>query len=157
MNLIGDWCYERLCGPRAGTVSGTAQLRRAEHIGADAPLLAVRGLRIASRIGGRRHTIVSGLDLAVAPGETVGIVGESGSGKSMTARALIGSAPGGSSRDGAVSYEGRNLARASGARSWRASWREIGLIFQDPFTMLNPLLRCGRISTRCFAQTEDGG
>ena len=108
------------------------------------PLLEARGLRIASRIGGSRRTIVSRIDLAVAPGETLGIVGESGSGKSLTARALIGLLPPGVFADGAVLYEGRNLLDLPERALARLRGAEIGLIFQDPFTMLNPLRRSGK-------------
>ncbi|MDX6629736.1 MAG: peptide/nickel transport system ATP-binding protein ddpF [Gaiellales bacterium] len=108
------------------------------------PLLTVRDLRIESHIGGRRHSIVTGIDLDIAPGETVGIVGESGSGKSMTARALIGLLPDGVLAQGAVRYGGRNLLELPERALAQLRGREIGLIMQDPFTMLSPLLRCGR-------------
>jgi peptide/nickel transport system ATP-binding protein len=108
------------------------------------PLLAVNGLRIESRIGGVVRTIVSGVELTVAPGETVGIVGESGSGKSMTARAIIGLLPPGLSMEGEILYRGRNLAGLRERELARLRGSEIGMIFQDPFTMLNPLRRSGR-------------
>ena len=113
----------------------------------DAPaasLLEARDLRIESRIGGRRRTIVSRIDLTVAPGETVGIVGESGSGKSLTARALIGLLPPGVLAEGSVLYDQRNLLDLPERALARLRGAEIGLIFQDPFTMLNPLRRSGR-------------
>src|SRR5256885_3088890 len=100
-----------------------------------AALLEMRGLRIASSAG----VIVDGLDLDVAPGETVGIVGESGSGKSMTAKALIGLLPDGVAARGEALYEGRNLLALSERGLARLRGPEIGLVFQDPFTMLNPL------------------
>ena len=78
------------------------------------------------------------------PGEAVGIVGESGSGKSMTARAIVGLLPRGVRADGRVEYAGRDAARrARTRRSAALRGAEIALIFQDPFTMLNPLMRCG--------------
>ena len=108
------------------------------------PLLLVRNLRIESHIGGTRHSIVTGIDLSVAPGETVGVVGESGSGKSMTARALIGLLPAGVTAQGEITYGGRNLLDLPERALGQLRGREIGLVPQDPFTMLNPLLRCGR-------------
>jgi peptide/nickel transport system ATP-binding protein len=109
------------------------------------PVLEVRGLRIDRVRPGRRDTIVSGISLALGAGETIGIVGESGSGKSMTARAIVGLLPPALGARGDVLYCGRNLLAGS-ERQWRAiRGREIGLILQDPFTMLNPVLRCGRI------------
>lgn len=109
------------------------------------PLLNVRDLRIECVGDNTRSTIVSSFDLFLGAGETVGIVGESGSGKSMSARALIGLLPPNVVATGEVSYGGRNLLDLK-EREWRRMrGREIGLILQDPFTMLNPVMRCGRI------------
>jgi peptide/nickel transport system ATP-binding protein len=108
------------------------------------PLLEVRDLRITSGLGGTERTIVSGIDLSVAPGEAVGIVGESGSGKSMTARAIVRLLPPGVQAEGDVLSGGRNLLDVSEHAMTRVRGGEIGLVFQDPYTMLNPLMRCGR-------------
>ena len=114
------------------------------------PLLDVRDLRIGrARAGGAgpasTGTIVSSVSLSLRAGETIGIVGESGSGKSMTAKAVTGLLPPGITASGEVRYGGRNLLTLK-EREWRAvRGREIGLILQDPFTMLNPVLRCGTI------------
>jgi peptide/nickel transport system ATP-binding protein len=111
------------------------------------PILEVESLRI-ERPG---QTIVSSMSLAVGEGETVGIVGESGSGKSMTARAIIGLLPPGFVGSGAIRYRGRNLLELN-EREWRAvRGREVGLIMQDPFTILNPVLRVGRILEESLA------
>jgi peptide/nickel transport system ATP-binding protein len=112
-------------------------------------LLEVRDLRIGrARAGGGladAGVIVSSVSLSLRAGETIGIVGESGSGKSMTAKAVTGLLPPGIAASGEVSYGGRNLLTLR-EREWRAiRGREIGLILQDPFTMLNPVLRCGTI------------
>jgi peptide/nickel transport system ATP-binding protein len=114
------------------------------------PLLDVRDLRIGrARAGGAgpasTGTIVTSVSLSLRAGETIGIVGESGSGKSMTAKAVTGLLPPGLTASGEVRYGGRNLL-ALKEQKWRAiRGREIGLILQDPFTMLNPVLRCGTI------------
>jgi peptide/nickel transport system ATP-binding protein len=109
------------------------------------PVLEVQGLRIERVRADRRDTIVSSVDLALGPGETIGIVGESGSGKSMTARAIMGLLPSALVARGQVRYRDRNLLDLS-AREWQAMrGSEIGLILQDPFTMLNPVLSCGKI------------
>jgi peptide/nickel transport system ATP-binding protein len=107
-------------------------------------LLRVSDLRIRSRIGGRERTIVSSLDLAVAEGETIGIVGESGSGKSLTARAITRLLPAGISASGTVDYRGQNLLELPERRMAQMRGAEIGMVFQDPFTMLSPLRRCGK-------------
>jgi peptide/nickel transport system ATP-binding protein len=107
------------------------------------PLLSVRGLRIISRLQGTERVITVGSDFALAPGETLGIVGESGSGKSMTARAMIGLLPTGVRAEGEVSYRGRNILSLPERELRQVRGGEIAMIFQDPFTMLNPLMRCG--------------
>jgi peptide/nickel transport system ATP-binding protein len=107
------------------------------------PLLSVRGLRIVSRIQGVERVITVGSDFDLAPGETLGIVGESGSGKSMTARALIGLLPTGVRAEGEVRYRGRNVLALPERELRRVRGAELAMVFQDPFTMLNPLMRCG--------------
>jgi peptide/nickel transport system ATP-binding protein len=109
-----------------------------------APLLEVEALAIRARMGGRRRTIVRRVDFEVGPGETVGIVGESGSGKTMTGRALVGLLPGGVEASGRVAVGGRNLVGLGERALRRVRGREIALLLQDPFTMLNPVLTVGR-------------
>ncbi|HET9895886.1 MAG TPA: ABC transporter ATP-binding protein [Streptosporangiaceae bacterium] len=109
------------------------------------PILEVDGLRIERALPGRRDTIVTSVNLALGRGETIGIVGESGSGKSMTARAIMGLLPAALTASGTIRYRERNLLELN-ERGWRAMrGSEIGLIMQDPFTMLNPVLTCGTI------------
>ena len=108
------------------------------------PLLTVRNLAIRSHISGRERTIVSGIDLDAAAGETIGIVGESGSGKSLTARAIVGLLPQGVEASGTIDYAGKSLLGLRERELARLRGGEIGLVFQDPYTMLNPLRRCGR-------------
>lgn len=109
------------------------------------PILEVEGLRIeqARREGAR--TIVSSAAFSVRAGETVGIVGESGSGKSMTARAIVGLLPPGVAASGVVRHRGHDLLELSAPQRRSLRGGGIGLIMQDPFTMLNPLQRCGQI------------
>ncbi|MEU8272646.1 ABC transporter ATP-binding protein, partial [Sphaerisporangium sp. NPDC049002] len=105
-----------------------------------APMLTVRDLRVTSGSG----VIVSGLDLAVAPGETVAIVGESGSGKSMTVKALVGLLPEGVHAGGRMELGGRRLDLAARGTPWReVRGSRIALLLQDPFTSLSPVHRCG--------------
>jgi peptide/nickel transport system ATP-binding protein len=107
-------------------------------------LLTVEQLRIESHLGGRKHTIVSGVDLSVGAGETVGIVGESGSGKSLTARAILGLLPPGVTSSGSVRFKQRELTGGSESMFRRVRGRQLSLLFQDPYTLLNPLVRVGR-------------
>jgi peptide/nickel transport system ATP-binding protein len=109
------------------------------------PVLEVEGLRIERQRQDRRDTIVAAVDLALGPGETIGIVGESGSGKSMTARAIMGLLPTAMAARGQVRYQFRNLLELSEREFQAMRGGEIGLILQDPFTMLNPVMTCGKI------------
>lgn len=85
---------------------------------------------------------VDGLELDVWPGERVGLVGESGSGKSVTALATLGLARG-ARVAGEICFKGANLVGASAADWRRVRGSQIGLVFQDPLSSLNPVMRIG--------------
>ena len=98
------------------------------------PLLVAEGLCVSFPAGrGQRLTAVEDVSLSVSAGETVGIVGESGSGKSTVARCLAGLLRPDS---GTVSLRGELL----GARRTREQHRAVQLVFQDPYSSLNPRL-----------------
>jgi peptide/nickel transport system ATP-binding protein len=120
-----------------------------------ATLLDVRDLHIESRIQGRRRTIVSGLDLDVRAGECVGVVGESGSGKSLTARAITRLLPRGVFARGQVRFGGAELLSAPESELRAVRGKGISLLLQDPFTMLNPLMKVGEQITETLV-TERG-
>ncbi len=105
--------------------------------------LSVRGLEIRANEAGAEQTIVAGLDLDLRAGETIAIVGESGSGKSMTALSIIDLLPPGVAATGQILFRGRDLAELPPRERARLRGDDLGLIMQDPFTMLNPLRRCG--------------
>ncbi len=108
----------------------------------NAPLVAVEDLHIEAELDGEARTLVDGVSLTVDAGEVLAIVGESGSGKSLTARALVGLLPRGLRATGRVLLEGRNLVGASERELRRVRGREVALVMQDPFTTLNPLMKC---------------
>ncbi len=120
------------------------------------PLLTASGLRVDHVGAHGRRTIVSPIDLHVGPGETIGILGESGSGKSMSVRALMGLLPPGVVASGSVRYGDGDLLAMSERALRRIRGGEVGLVMQDPFTMLNPLLRCGVQVTEGL-RAENGG
>lgn len=101
-------------------------------------------MRINSRFGDVVNPIITGIDMVVGEGETIGIVGESGSGKSMTARSLLGLLPKGVSATGAVRYQGRDLLSMPAAELQKLRGEHVAMLFQDPFTMLNPVITAGR-------------
>jgi ABC-type oligopeptide transport system ATPase subunit len=84
---------------------------------------------------------LKGVSLDIRPGETVGLVGESGSGKTTLGRAVLGLAP---VTDGEILYKGRDIAHL-GRRERRALSSEIQVVFQDPYTSLNPSLTIEQI------------
>ncbi len=104
-----------------------------------ASLLAVDSLGVS--IGTAR--ILDGVSLTVAPGEILGLVGASGSGKSMTALAVMRLLPPGARLTGSVSLEGEPLTAMSARALQAVRGRRIGLVFQEPMTALNPLMRIG--------------
>jgi peptide/nickel transport system ATP-binding protein len=106
-------------------------------------LLEINGLRVEYVAGKTRRTLVSGVDLHLDRGETIAIVGESGSGKTLTARAMIRLLPTGvEATAGEISLAGHDVLRMSDREAARIRGNQISMIFQDPFTMLNPVLRC---------------
>jgi peptide/nickel transport system ATP-binding protein len=108
------------------------------------PLLAISNLSVshADRHGPR--AILAGIDLEVHEGETVGIVGESGSGKSMTAKAVMGLLPPRVTARGSIRFRGQELVGAGERAVARLRGPSVSLLMQDPFTMLDPLMPCGR-------------
>lgn len=115
--------------------------------GSSTPLLEIENLTISRGAAGEQQNIVTDIALRIAAGEAVGIVGESGSGKSVTARAAIGLLASSLTATGSIRYQGAELLRA-GKDPWKKlRGTEIGMVLQDPFTMLNPLLRAESIVT----------
>ncbi|MFI7361509.1 ABC transporter ATP-binding protein [Streptomyces sp. NPDC050149] len=113
-----------------------------ESTGSPDELLAVRDLRVSFPGKGWRAPdteVLKGVDLTIRPGETLGLVGESGSGKSTIGRAVLGLAP---VRSGTITFDGERIERAD-ARRRRALSRDLQVIFQDPYTSLNPARTIG--------------
>jgi len=108
------------------------------------PVLSVRDLYTYFRTPRGVLQAVDGVSFDLYPGETFGIVGESGSGKSVTCRSLIGLLPSPPAHTtGSVLYGGRNLVGLSGRQMQGVRGAHIAMIFQDPMTSLNPVMRVG--------------
>ncbi|MBR0837599.1 ABC transporter ATP-binding protein [Bradyrhizobium manausense] len=108
------------------------------------PAVSIKNLRIALPKGAERSFAVDGVSLDLRPGRIVCVVGESGSGKSMCAHALMGLLPDTVSvTSGEIQFEGRDLLKLDddGWRDLRG--RRLAMIFQEPMTALNPLMRIG--------------
>lgn len=109
------------------------------HAAPQVPLLQVEDLSV--RFGA--VTAVSSVSFSVAKGEVFGVVGESGAGKSATAKAIIGLLPPNAKVGGSVRYKGEELVGASRARLRRARGAQIGYVFQDALTALDPVRTIG--------------
>ncbi|MEK5058969.1 ABC transporter ATP-binding protein [Paenibacillus sp. FSL H7-0326] len=109
-------------------------------------ILQVHNLQVSFRSQEREFDAVKGISFDVKKGETLGIVGESGSGKSVTARSIMRLLPSPPSRmkDGEILFLGQNLAHKSEKEMESIRGRDIGMIFQDPMTSLNPTIRIGK-------------
>ncbi|HEV2514043.1 MAG TPA: ABC transporter ATP-binding protein [Devosia sp.] len=105
-----------------------------------APLLSVRDLTVSFN---SRFTAVREASFDIHPGELVGVVGESGSGKSVSALAVMGLLPPTASVTGSIHFEGRNLLALPRRELRKLRGRDIGIIFQEPMTSLNPVFTIG--------------
>jgi peptide/nickel transport system ATP-binding protein len=108
-----------------------------------ASLVEISGLTVDFESAGRLARAVDGVDLAIAPGEALGIVGESGSGKSVTWLAALGLLPGRARIAGSARLDGEELVGAPQRTLERVRGKRIAMIFQDPSSCLNPVHRIG--------------
>ncbi|UUW87233.1 ABC transporter ATP-binding protein [Pimelobacter simplex] len=122
----------------AGNAVSTAPAPATERV------LTVRDLSVEIRRGDRVVRPVSGMDLVLHRGETLGIVGETGSGKSMTGLAIMGMLPsGGRITSGSIDFGGTELVGLPAARYRGIRGNDIAMVFQDSLTSLNPTRRIG--------------
>lgn len=148
-NLLGDAIRDSVGRDRSSnalTVSKRTAVVPSTRQHRPGAALSVRTIDVefpAAR--GESVQILSGVSLAVQPGETLGIVGESGSGKSMTALSALGLTPApGQMTRGSVEFDGRDITALS-EKEWQTiRGKDIGVIFQEPIAVLNPALKVGR-------------
>ncbi|MFD7659972.1 ABC transporter ATP-binding protein [Actinosynnema sp. NPDC059797] len=108
-------------------------------------MLEVRDLRVVfQRRGAEPFSAVDGVSFDVDPGQTVGLVGESGCGKSVTSLAIMGLLPSrGNKVTGSVKFEGTDLLKLSNREMRDRRGRDLGMVFQDPLSSLNPVIPIG--------------
>ena len=108
-------------------------------------ILTVKNLRISFKSDSGLVQAVRGVSFDLYKGETLCIVGESGSGKSVTNKAIMGIlANNAIIEDGQILYEGEDLVRVSEEEFHRIRGHKIGMIFQDPLSALNPVMKVGK-------------
>ncbi|WP_328766335.1 ABC transporter ATP-binding protein [Devosia aurantiaca] len=107
------------------------------------PLLSVRDLSVGFPAGKGHVLAVDSASFDVHPGELLGVVGESGSGKSVTALAIMGLLPPTAQLRGRILYEGDDMLGMSHRQLRTLRGRQLGMIFQEPMTSLNPVFTVG--------------
>ncbi len=131
---------------------------REEDAGVLPPLLEVRDLHTEFRTGAGVVPAVDGISYTVERGETVAIVGESGSGKTAGALSILRLIPDPPGRitQGEILFAGRDLLQLSDEEIRQVRGADIGMIFQEPMTSLNPVLTIGRQITETLEQHRGG-
>lgn len=113
--------------------------------------LEVKDLRVTFPTPAGMVQAVRGIDLTLRPGRTLALVGESGSGKSVTGRAIMGLNPGSTRYSGQILLDGTDLLGLS-QRAWcPIRGKRIAMVFQDPMSSLNPIMRIGQQITEVMA------
>ncbi|SCB44686.1 ABC transporter ATP-binding protein [Rhizobium multihospitium] len=117
------------------------------------PILSISKLNTAFRVGGEWRNVVRDISFDIGPQETVAVVGESGSGKSVTAMSIMRLlSPANSRITGRIEFEGQDLLSLPLADMQAIRGNRIGMIFQEPMTSLNPVLRIGQQITEVLVQ-----
>ena len=113
--------------------------------------LQVHNLRISFRTSAGKVQAVRGISFDLNKGETLAIVGESGSGKSVTSKAVLGIQAGNAmTEDGEILYDGMDLLKIGEDDFYRLRGDKIAMIFQDPLSSLNPIMRIGKQLTEAM-------
>lgn len=119
------------------------------------PILEVNNLRVSFRTYNGKVQAVRGIDFKLFEGETLAIVGESGSGKSVTTKAILGILPKNSIiEEGEILYKGDDLTKYKEKDFYKIRGKEISLIFQDPLSALNPIMKIGKQITEALVLRE---
>jgi peptide/nickel transport system ATP-binding protein len=110
----------------------------------DGPLLEVDDIKTFFKTPRGLVHAVDGVSLTLERGKTLGVVGESGCGKSVLSRSIMGLLPSNVERHGSIKFEGREIGK-SGTNDMRAYWgTQMSMVFQDPMTSLNPVMKVGK-------------
>jgi peptide/nickel transport system ATP-binding protein len=121
----------------------------------DGPLLDVDEVKTGFKTERGLVRAVDGVTFTLERGKTIGIVGESGSGKSVLSRSIMGLLPSNVVRHGSIKFEGREIGKAPSS-VMRDFWgTQMAMVFQDPMTSLNPVMRIGKQITESLRHHLD--
>ena len=115
------------------------------------PILSVKDLSVSFNTNSGKVKAVRDISFDLMKGETLAIVGESGSGKSVTTKAILGVlAKNGHIDHGSIMYQNEDLTKYSEADFYKIRGRKISLVFQDPLSALNPIMKIGKQITEAL-------
>ena len=118
---------------------------------ADNKILEVKNLRISFKTNSGTVKAVRGIDFTLERGKTLAIVGESGSGKSVTSKAILGILANNKIvEDGQIIYDGKDLLKVTEEQFTKIRGVKISMIFQDPLSSLNPIMKVGKQLTEAM-------
>src|SRR5690606_4440208 len=143
--------------PKLKLQTKEGRLRKLDELIRQKPLLRVKDVNKYFKSKGGMFaksntvTALNNVELRIYPGETLGLVGESGSGKTTLGRILCGLEK---ASTGSVFYKGKDISKAS-TSEWRNLHRDIQIIFQDPFSSLNPRIKIGDAIVEAMALRKD--
>lgn len=143
--------------PKVKLKTSEGKRRKAEQLMSSKPLLKVKNInkffKSKEGIFGKTNTVAAlkNVELNIFSSETLGLVGESGSGKTTLGRILCGLEK---ASEGQVFYKGKDISKA-GTSQWRDLHREIQIIFQDPFSSLNPRIKVGDAIVEAMGLRKD--
>jgi len=130
-----------------------------QALGADVdgsdPVATVGDLRVTFRRNGRDIHALRGVSLSIAKGEILGLVGESGSGKSVLGFSLLGLLPSSARIEGTVRVDGSDMVRGDAKALRKVRRLDLGAVFQDPMTSLNPTMRIGKQVAEAAGSEEE--
>ena len=119
------------------------------------PVAAVGDLRVTFRRNGRDVHALRGVSLSIAEGEILGLVGESGSGKSVLGFSMLGLLPAAARIDGTVQVAGSDMVTRRREGAAQGAALDLGAVFQDPMTSLNPTMRIGKQVAEAAGSDEE--
>lgn len=120
------------------------------------PILQVKDLHVSFHVKGGEVQAVRGMNFDIGKGETVAIVGESGSGKSVTAQTIMRLIPTPPShiKQGEIIFQGQDLLKKTNREMEAIRGKDIGMIFQDPMSSLNPTIKVGKQITEVLIKHQ---